>query len=98
MAKKHQRKQPRGHSPVTQPRSRGWPGLVGLAVVITGVGILLWAPWRQPGSVPPGTIIAPEQSVSAPLFSLPSTSSAPVELAAYLGKQPVVLVFYMGDF
>jgi peroxiredoxin len=43
-------------------------------------------------------MIAPEQSVAAPLFSLPSTSGAAVELAAYLGKQPVVLVFYMGDF
>lgn len=98
MAKQHQRKQPRGRSPVTRPRSRGWSWLVGLAVVITAVGILLWAPWRQPGSVPPGAMITPEQSVAAPLFSLPSTSGAPVDLAAYLGKQPVVLVFYMGDF
>jgi len=98
MAKQRRRTKPRGRSPVRRSRSRRWLWLVGLAVIILGVGTLLWAPWGQPDSVPPGTVIAAEHSVSAPLFTLPSTSGEPVELAAYLGKQPVVLVFYMGDF
>jgi len=98
MAKKRRRKNPRRRSPVTRPPGRRWPWLGGLVVVILGVGTLFWAPWRQPGSVPPGIIIAAEHSTPAPPFSLPSASGAPVDLAAYLGKQPVVLVFYMGDF
>ncbi|MEE8297196.1 MAG: hypothetical protein V3R26_05130 [Hyphomicrobium sp.] len=97
MAKKRRRKHQGKRRTATQPpRRRLW--LVGLVVVLVGFGTLLWAPWRQPGTVPPNAIIAAEQSVPAPLFTLPSTSGKSVELAAYLGKQPVVLVFYMGDF
>ncbi len=97
MAKKRRRKNQGKRRTVTRaPRHRLWP--LGLVVVLVGVGTLLWAPWRRPGTMPPNTIIAAEQSVPAPLFTLPSTSGKPVELAAYLGKQPVVLVFYMGDF
>jgi peroxiredoxin len=48
--------------------------------------------------VPPGTIIAAEQSAPAPPFTLASASGEPIQLADYLGQQPVVLAFYMGDF
>ena len=34
----------------------------------------------------------------APAFTLPSQTGDAVALASYLGRQPVVLVFYMGDF
>jgi AhpC/TSA family len=34
----------------------------------------------------------------APLFELPSTTGKTVKLADYLGKQPVVLFFYIGAF
>lgn len=34
----------------------------------------------------------------APMFELPSTTGEAVKLADYLGKQPVVLFFYIGAF
>lgn len=34
----------------------------------------------------------------APMFELPSTTGKTVKLADYLGKQPVVLFFYIGAF
>ena len=98
MAKKRQRKNQRGRRLATPPRRHRWPWLVGVAVVLVGVGLLLWSPWSHQASVPPGTLSAAEQSSLAPRFTLPSTSGEQVALADYLGKQAVVLVFYMGDF
>ena len=98
MAKKRQRKNQRGRRLATPPRRRRWPWLVGGAVVLVGVGLLLWSPWPRQGSVPPGTLTAAGQSSLAPHFTLPSASGEQVALADYLGKQAVVLVFYMGDF
>jgi hypothetical protein len=66
--------------------------------IVVGVGTLLWSPWSQPGRVPPGAIIAAEQSAPAPPFTLASASDKQIQLADYLGQQPVVLAFYMGDF
>lgn len=34
----------------------------------------------------------------APMFELPSTTGETIKLADYLGKQPVVLFFYIGAF
>jgi hypothetical protein len=34
----------------------------------------------------------------APFFELPSTTGENVKLSDYLGKQPVVLFFYIGAF
>lgn len=34
----------------------------------------------------------------APLFELPASTGETVKLADYLGKQPVVLFFYVGAF
>jgi len=34
----------------------------------------------------------------APIFELPSTTGEKIKLADYLGKQPVVLFFYIGAF
>jgi hypothetical protein len=34
----------------------------------------------------------------APAFTLPSTTGGTVALDQYRGRQPVVLVFYMGEF
>jgi len=97
MAKQRQRKKSRGRRPVTRPPHHRGFWLVGM-VILLGVGMLLWSPWSRQGTVPPHTIMAAEQSAPAPPFTLPSTAGEPMELAAYLGKQPVVLVFYMGDF
>jgi hypothetical protein len=98
MAKQRQRKKSRGRRAVTRPprRRRLWLG--GVVVLLLGIGTLLWSPWSRQGTVPPHAIMAAEQSALAPPFTLPSTAGEPLELAAYLGKQSVVLVFYMGDF
>ena len=98
MAKKRRRKQPRGRNATKPLPSRRQPWLVGLAIVILSAVTLLWAPWRQSDSVPPGVIIAAAQSTPALPFTLPSDAGEQINLADYLGKQPVVLVFYMGDF
>lgn len=98
MAKKRQRKHQRGRRAARQPSNRRWQWLLGLAVVLIGVGAVLWATWRQSGSLPPGALIAAEQSAPAAPFALLSDAGEQVDLATYLGKQPVVLVFYMGDF
>lgn len=97
MPKKRRRKNRAKRRTVTRPsRRRLW--LIGLTVVLVGVGALLWGSRQRPGTVPPNAIMAAEHSRRAPLFKLPGTSGKSVDLTAYLGKQPVVLVFYMGDF
>ena len=45
-----------------------------------------------------GQSMALEVGEKAPLFELPSTTGEKVKLADYLGKQPVVLFFYIGAF
>jgi len=98
MAKKRRRKPQQRTRTATKPPQRQWPWRVALIILVVGVGTLLWSPWSQPGRVPPGTIIAAEQSAPAPPFTLASASGEPIQLADYLGQQPVVLAFYMGDF
>ena len=99
MAKKRRRKPQQRTRTATKLPQRQWPWRVALIIIILiGVGTLLWSPWSQPGRVPPGAIIAAEQSAPAPLFTLASASGEPIQLADYLGQQPVVLAFYMGDF
>lgn len=96
MAKRRRRKNPNRRRVVRRSRRHRWLWL--LVVMLLGVGLLVWAPWRQQGTIPSGAVIAAEQSTQAPSFTLPSATGKQVDLAAYLGKQPVVLVFYMGDF
>jgi hypothetical protein len=64
-------------------RRRGVLSLIGVLVVL-GVGWWLSAQ-RVVGDL-------------APAFTLPSTTGGPVALDQYRGRQPVVLVFYMGEF
>lgn len=45
-----------------------------------------------------GTVAALQVGDKAPGFSLPATTAEKIELADYLGKQPVVLFFYVGAF
>ena len=47
-------------------------------------------PGERRGTVPEGK--------RAPAFTLPSGTGDAVALESYLGRQPVVLVFYMGEF
>ncbi len=45
-----------------------------------------------------GQSLALEVGEKAPPFELPSTNGEKIKLADYLGKQPVVLFFYIGAF
>lgn len=98
MAKKRRRKRSQKKRQVTPRPQRLGPWLIGLVLLLVGAGIFLWSPWSQPGSVPPGAMIAADQSAPAPPFTLASTTGEQIQLADYLGQQPVVLAFYMGDF
>jgi hypothetical protein len=98
MAKQRRRKRSQKKRQVTLPSQRRQPWLMGLILLLMAAGILIWSPWSQPGSVPPGAIIAADQSVPAPPFTLANTTGEQIKLADYLGQQPVVLAFYMGDF
>ena len=64
-------------------RHRGLLTLGALALVIGGgVGYLAWS-----GATAPGR--------PAPPFVLPDSQGRPVALANYLGRKPIVLIFYM---
>jgi hypothetical protein len=72
----------------TRPRYRGrqrrwWLSLIGV-LIMSGVG---WVLYGQRGA-----------GDMAPAFTLPSTAGGTVTLNQYRGRQPVVLVFYMGEF
>jgi hypothetical protein len=66
-----------------------------LALGVSGAGLwLAWA-WQSHGG---HTDIHADEGKRAPAFTLPSHTGDAVALTSYLGRQPVVLVFYMGDF
>jgi hypothetical protein len=78
------------------PKSRRrW--LLRLMLVLGVSGMGLWLAWEwqsQRGH----TNTHADEGKRAPAFTLPSHTGAPVALTSYLERQPVVLVFYMGDF
>ncbi len=43
-------------------------------------------------------LTAAAETKPAPAFTLPSSTGGTVQLADYLGKSPILLVFYMGNF
>ena len=45
-----------------------------------------------------GQGVALQVGEKAPMFELPSTTGEKIKLTDYLGKQPVVLFFYIGAF
>ncbi len=65
---------------------RTWIAAISLAVVIGAAGIAGWL-WLQHGieTTPP----------PASTFSLPASTGNVVSLEEYLGKEPLVLLFYM---
>jgi hypothetical protein len=72
----------------TRSRRRGrqrrwWLSLIGV-LLMSGVGWWLY-----------GQRVADDM---APAFTLPSTTGGAGALDQYRGRQPVVLVFYMGEF
>lgn len=82
----------RGPASAYSPRRSGWRaswkwiagGVVGLLIVAGAVGA--WQPWNAGR-----TTLAP-----APRFNLMSASGPVITLDDFLGKQEVVLIFYMG--
>lgn len=72
---------------------RRWLLSLIVVLVVSGVG---WS-WDQQG---PGrqTHVQAAEGKRAPAFTLPSGTGDAVALESYLGHQPVVLVFYMGEF
>ena len=78
------------------PRNRRrWLLRLMLALGVSGAGLwLAWA-WQSHGG---HTNIHADEGKRAPAFTLPSHTGDAVALTSYLGRQPVVLVFYMGDF
>ena len=75
-------------------QQRRWLWSLIVVLVVSGVG---WWSWEQQ-SQGRQTHVQALEGQRAPAFTLPSGTGDPVALASYLGHQPVVLVFYMGDF
>ena len=62
------------------------------------VVILTLVIWGVICMVGVGQSAALQVGEKAPMFELPSTTGEKIKLADYLGKQPVVLFFYIGAF
>ena len=78
------------------PRNRRrWLLRLMLALGVSGAGLWLAWEWQSHGGQ---TDIHADEGKRAPAFTLPSHTGDSVALTSYLGRQPVVLVFYMGDF
>jgi len=71
--------------------------LLGLMAALVVSGAWLLSSWEQQSRKGQFNIHATEGH-RAPAFTLPSQTGDPVALESYLGRQSVVLVFYMGDF
>ena len=73
---------------------RRW--LLTIIVVLVVSGVWWWS-WNQQGQGRQ-TYVQAAEGQRAPAFTLPNGTGDAVALASYLGHQPVVLVFYMGEF
>ncbi len=71
--------------------------LLGLMAALVVSGAWLLSSWEQQSRKGQSNTHATEGN-RAPVFTLPSQTGDPVALESYLGRQSVVLVFYMGDF
>jgi cytochrome oxidase Cu insertion factor (SCO1/SenC/PrrC family) len=76
-------------------RARRWPAwlALGLSVVVLALSAWVNVAARVPGGPPLVRV-----GERAPDFTLPDASGRPVSLADYRGQQPVVLVFYRGEW
>jgi hypothetical protein len=71
---------------------RHWLLSILVVLVVSGAG---WWSWEQYSGQQQRRAA---EGARAPAFTLPSHTGSAVALASYLGRQPVVLIFYMGDF
>ena len=88
MARTHTRS--RGHQ--RRWDQRRWLLSILVVLVVSGVG---WWSWEQDSGQRQSRAV---EGARAPAFTLPSSTGSPVALGAYLERQPVVLIFYMGEF
>ena len=77
------------------PRRRRWLLSITVALIVSGVGLWTFLARQDYGGQTHAQVA---EGHRAPAFTLPSSTGDAVTLASYLGHQPVVLVFYMGDF
>jgi hypothetical protein len=75
-------------------RQRRWLWSIIVVLIVSGVGWWSWALLVSGGQ----TNVHATEGKRAPAFTLPSHTGDSVALVSFLGRQPVVLVFYMGDF
>ena len=77
------------------PRRRRWLLSITVALIVSGVGLWTFLAHQDHGGQTHAQVA---EGHRAPAFTLPSSTGDAVTLASYLGRQPVVLVFYMGEF
>ena len=75
-------------------RAARWPNLVALA--LSALWLILGGYFNFIRARVPATTTALRVGEAAPDFTLPDTTGAPVSLASFRGRAPVVLVFYRG--
>jgi hypothetical protein len=75
-------------------RAPRWPNLVALA--LSAVLLVLGGYFNFVLAKIPATATALRVGEAAPDFTLPDATGAPVSLASFRGRAPVVLVFYRG--
>jgi len=76
-------------------RRRRWLLRLMLVLAVSGTGAWLAWEWQSQRR---HTNAYADAGKRAPAFTLPSHTGVPVALASSLGRQPVVLIFYMSDF
>jgi hypothetical protein len=88
MARTHTRS--RGHQ--RRWDQRRWLLSILVVLVVSGVG---WWSWEQYSGQRQSRVV---EGSRAPAFTLPRSTGSPVALGTSLGRQPVALIFYMGEF
>ena len=82
-------------SPLFTSRRRPW--LLGTLMILMMGGV--WSELLGPHAATIGqAVVSAAEDRVAPAFSLPSTTGDAVNSSEYVGQQPVLLAFYMGDF
>lgn len=77
--------------------SRRWAWLLSIVLMLTMGGEWSGSLGQHAASIGQTVAHAAEDRM-APAFALPSTTGDAVNSADYLGQQPILLAFYMGDF
>lgn len=82
-------------SPLFISRRRPW--LLGTFIILMMGGVWSGLLGQHAATTRQAVVSAAEDRM-APAFALPSTTGDAVNSSDYVGQQPVLLAFYMGDF